>query len=104
MIEVWKPIKGYEGLYDVSNYGRVRKGTTVLKPTKDKLTGYMKINLRKDNTVKYKTVHRLVAEAFLQNDDALPCVNHKDECKTNNMVDNLEWCTYKYNSNYKANK
>lgn len=62
--------------------------------------GYYRINLNKNRKNKIYSVHRLVAEAFIHNPTYLPCVNHKDEDKTNNCVDNLEWCTYKYNGNY----
>lgn len=105
--EYWKPVVGYEELYQVSNWGRVkslpRNGTVkyarILKPGTNRY-GYLYVNLCKDGKVKTFTVHRLVAEAFLPNPDNLPCINHKDECKTNNNVDNLEWCTYEYNINY----
>ena len=114
MTEEWRPIEGYEGLYEVSSYGRVRsldryvktcygsyrlyKGK-VLSPGK-KSDGYLLINLScngKYNTIR---VHRLVAQAFLPNPDNLPEVNHKDENKTNNSVENLEWCDRKYNMNF----
>lgn len=105
--EYWKPVVGYEELYQVSNFGRVkslpRNGTVkyarILKPGTDK-DGYFKVYLYKNNKLKTFTVHRLVAEAFLPNPDNLPCVNHKDECKTNNNVNNLEWCTHEYNINF----
>lgn len=112
--EYWKPVVGYEGLYEVSNYGRIksfdtyRKGNNgsircckgrILKLRTDKY-GYFKVVLYKNNKPKTFTVHRLVAEAFLPNPDNLPCVNHKDECKTNNNVNNLEWCNIKYNINF----
>lgn len=107
MNEEWKDIVGYEGLYQVSNLGRVRsigsdkwhKGK-ILKPSWDGKHNYLFIGLHKNRNVKQVYVHRLVAEAFMPNPDNLPCVNHKDEDKTNNRYDNLEWCTIKYNSNY----
>lgn len=105
-MEVWKPIKDFNG-YEVSNTGQVRstnyrgKGVTrILKTSPDKMTGYMKVALIKDGKTKPKTVHRLVADAFIENPNNYPCVNHKDEDKTNNHVTNLEWCTHKYNANY----
>ena len=112
--EIWRPVVGYEGLYEVSNLGRVRsldmyvkvgygnyrlhKGK-VLSPTKNK-NGYLKVNLYCNGKQKTIDVHRLVTEAFLPNPDNLPQVNHKDEDKTNNRVENLEWCDHKYNMNY----
>ena len=101
--EYWKPVVGYEGLYMVSNFGRVKSikfgKEIILKSRKDRY-GYLQLNLWKNNKLKRCRIHRLVAEAFLPNPHNYPCVNHKDEDKTNNNVDNLEWCTHKYNSNY----
>ena len=96
--EIWKPIKGFEDKYKVSNFGRVYsiKRNNVLKQKKDKL-GYCRVMLSKKIT---KLVHRIVAEAFIPNPNSLPIINHKDENPSNNCVWNLEWCTYKYNSNY----
>lgn len=96
MKEIWKPIKGYEGLYEVSNFGRIRRYLQLNTNNK----GYKHITLIKDNKKTDVSIHRLVAEAFLPNPDNLPCVNHKDENPSNNFVNNLEYCTYKYNSNY----
>ena len=108
MNEIWKDISGYEGLYQVSNLGRVkslpRKGTRTRKERILKeLTSrkYLSINLYKDGQLKTFTIHRLVAEAFIENTNNLPEVNHKDENKLNNIADNLEWCTRSYNINYK---
>ena len=114
MIEEWRPIEGYEGLYEVSNTGQVRsldryvkgKGESyrlqkgkMLSPIKD--TGdYLKVNLSCNGKNKMFFVHRLAAQAFLLNPDNLPEINHKDEDKSNNRVDNLEFCDRKYNVNY----
>ena len=112
--EIWKDIKGFEGLYQVSNFGRVksldkivngRNNKPVIKKGKilkqvDLGQGYVVVCLRKELKNNQKFVHRLVAEAFIPNPNNLPQVNHKDENKKNNCVDNLEWCTAKYNANY----
>lgn len=98
--EVWKDCKGYEGLYQVSNLGRVWsvKSQRVLKPAGDE---YLHVCLTaKNGKLKNEKVHRLVALAFIDNPDQFPCVNHKDEDKKNNCVDNLEWCSYQYNNAY----
>lgn len=108
MGEIWKPIDGTDGLYEVSNTGKVRslnygnKGITQeLRLTTERITGYVKARIKYvGNVERLCLVHRLVAKAFISNPDGLPCINHKDEDKTNNNVSNLEWCTYKYNSNY----
>lgn len=99
--EIWKDIKGYEGLYKVSNKGRVYSHVSnkVLKRYCAS-NGYEQVNLRKNGKSKFFLTHRLVAEAFVNNDNNYPCVNHKDENIRNNSSDNLEWCTYKYNSHY----
>ena len=102
MIEEWRDVPGYEGLYEVSNFGRVRRNGKILKPSKDK-DGYLQVSLSK-NGIKTTTIHRLVARAFIPNPQNLPQVNHKDEDKTNNTVDNLEWCTREYNMNYSQAK
>lgn len=101
-MEEWKDIDGYEGLYQISNLGRVKSlkfgKEKILKPKKGK--GYLRIGLCKKGKYKHYYVHRLVASTFIENPYNLPQVNHKNEDKTNNSVDNLEWCTSKYNINY----
>lgn len=114
MEEFWKDKKDYEGLYQISNWGRVKSldrwvkscyGTKQLKKGQvlqiyNDLNGYSCVRLSKDGKHTNFLVHRLVAEAFIDNPDNLPCVNHKDEDKQNNHYLNLEWCTHKYNVNY----
>lgn len=118
--EEWKDIPGYEGLYQVSNLGRVKSlgrviwqewkdGThgrwyafpeKILKPKID-TNNYLSVGLHKiDRSRKRFRIHRLVAIAFIKNDNNLPHINHKDENTYNNIVDNLEWCDAKYNLNY----
>ena len=98
-MEEWKDIIGYEGLYQVSNLGRVRRSGKILKGGYNN-KGYHTINLCKKGISKSFFVHRLVAIAFIPNPNNLPIVNHKDENPKNNCIENLEWCTYKYNANY----
>ena len=103
MTETWKSISGYEGLYEVSDLGRVKSlkygKERILKPGGD-THGYLQVILCKDGHVKKFKVHRLVAEAFIQNPNNLDTVNHKDEVKTNNVASNLEWMSQKDNINY----
>lgn len=107
MNEEWRDIKGYEGLYQVSNLGRVKslrdknnkKRELILKP-KIMRNGYLKVDLCKNGKQKTFTVHRLVATVFISNPKNFPTVNHKDENKLNNNVSNLEWCTVLYNNCY----
>lgn len=117
--EIWKDIEGYEGLYQISNLGNVRSVqhiVTISDPKRNRTytktfpeqfrktcydpKGYVQINLKKGKVNKRYRVHRLVALAFIPNPSNLPQVNHKDEDKSNNRVDNLEWCTNEYNSKY----
>lgn len=99
-MEMWKSIEGYEGLYEISNIGLVRnvKSNHLLKPLNS--NGYLVICLCKNGKQKMFRIHRLVAAAFIPNPNNYPCVNHKNEIKTDNRVENLEWCTEKYNCNY----
>lgn len=113
-IEEWKPISGYEGLYEVSSYGNVRMLGRLKRHRNGKLMsimpkvlsqflckGYRKVKLRDNKgSAKMVSVHRLVALAFIPNLNGFPQVNHKDENKCNNHISNLEWCTAKYNTNY----
>lgn len=101
MMEEWRAVPGYEGLYEVSNMGNVRnvRRNTLLRLSKTNY-GYIRVGLCKNGISTGFQVHRLVAQAFIPNPDNLPQINHLDEDKTNNNVDNLEWCTAKYNINY----
>lgn len=114
-MEIWKPIVEYEGLYEISNYGRVKslKRVVYLKNNRTRIqnerylllhknsNGYLQARLCKNSVYKIFSVHRLVAQAFIPNKFNLPEVNHKDENKENNYFENLEWVTRKYNMNYK---
>ena len=106
MEEVWKPVRGFEGLYEVSNCGRVIShhkyggiDNRIMKFKTDK-DGYLCVKLCNNGNQKHCHVHRLVAEAFIDNPDNYPMINHKDEQKQNNFVGNLEWCNAQYNNTY----
>lgn len=105
-VEEWRDIAGYDGMYQVSSLGRV-KSLNYRRTEKEKLikqrvrgNGYLAVSLCSNGEIKHLYVHRLVAEAFIPNPDNLPQVNHKSELKTDNRVENLEWCTSLYNNNY----
>lgn len=99
-MKIWKDVVGYEGYYEVSNTGEVRNSQTghILSPGLSQ--GYHYVVLCRHGDRRNKQVNRLVAEAFIDNPENHPIVNHKNEVKTDNVVDNLEWCTYSYNNTY----
>jgi hypothetical protein len=106
-IEIWKDIQGYENLYQISSFGNVKSlGNGGSNKSKEKLLkqrickGYFNVGLCKDGKQKKYQVHRLVAQAFLDNPNNYPQVNHKNEIKIDNCISNLEWCTQAYNNNY----
>lgn len=114
LIEYWRPIVGYEGFYEVSSLGRIRSldviikcgyGKTrlkkgVVRKTSKNNKGYLIVNLSKNGKTKTCSVHKLVAQAFLSNPLNLSDVNHRDENKLNNSVENLEYCSHKTNLNH----
>lgn len=106
MKEEYRDIEGYEGIYQISNCGRVKslgndknRKEKILKPTKNN-KGYLKVGLCKEGKRKMCLVHRLVAITFIDNPNNFTEINHKDENITNNCVNNLEWCTHFYNVNF----
>ena len=110
MAEIWKDIDGFEGIYKISNEGRVKsfyrcesdKGRIITQKKNTK--GYMWVILYKNGTRKCALVHRLVAEAFIPIIEGCKYVNHKDENPLNNKVENLEWCTASYNVKYSIDR
>ncbi len=116
MDEQWRDIAGYEGYYQISSSGRVKSveryiqdsygmkspyriPPRILKP-KQTSNGYLFVHLAMYGKIRPCRIHRMVAEAFIPNPDRLPTVNHKNEDKTDNRVENLEWCTQAYNNEY----
>lgn len=119
MDEIWKPIRGYEGLYEVSNLGRVKSLERIMeyknrwggisrrvKPEQLMVSrpncrwGYYEVPLQKDGVQRFKRLHRLVADAFCPNPEGYNEVNHIDENRANNCAVNLEWCNHHYNTHY----
>ena len=116
-VEVWRPVRDFEGLYEVSNLARVRSVERYVQFGRSQRfieshvltqqpmpTGYLTVSLKDKKRKVSRTVHRIVAEAFVPNPNNLKDVNHKDEDKTNNLPSNLEWCDRKYNINYGTGK
>lgn len=113
MVEIWMPVADYEGLYEVSNLGRIRSvdhnistkcGSSKMLHgrvlAQNGCSDYFTVTLCKNGNKTTKTVHRIVALAFVENPEDLPYVNHKDENKRNNASFNLEWCDSSYNATY----
>ena len=113
--EIWKDVKGYEGLYQVSNLGRIKSSKRKVHAGRNRTrwqyerimsnyrtngNGYKIVGLNKEGKSKNKYIHRLVAETFLENPNNYKYINHKDENKANNCVSNLEFCTAQYNCTY----
>jgi hypothetical protein len=113
-MEIYKDIKGFEAIYQISNFGSVRSLDRLVRSHEDKtrkikgklyspylgLRGYRVITLRVGKTVKVRYIHRLLAETFIPNPENKPCVNHKNGNKLDNTLSNLEWTTYKENNNH----
>lgn len=114
MKEEWRPVTGYEKLYEVSNFGRIRSLDRFFirkngRPLRCKgrlldpyisIYGYYIVSLCDKGNSHVTALHKVVASEFIPNPDNLPCINHKDENKLNNQADNLEWCTIQYNNAY----
>lgn len=105
-MEIWKDVTGYEGLYQVSNTGKVktlqkqvgRKETEKIMKANKVWTGYLRIGLRKNGKTKNTYIHRIVAQEFIENPEHKPIINHKNGNRQDNRVENLEWCTFGENS------
>lgn len=114
MVEAWKPVKGYEGYYSVSNLGRIRrdehtdrrgivyKERILISSVADKRRGYRHVHLSKDGVTKWHSVHRIVAEAFVPKPEGCDIVNHLDNDPNNNAASNLEWTTSEGNMQHAA--
>lgn len=114
IMEIWKDVPGYSGMYQVSNTGKIKslsrlkrgRGKSMFVTPERILSGirnkygYLEVILHDGSTIKHHTIHRLVATAFIPNPESLPQINHKNEIKNDNRVENLEWCDAKYNMNY----
>lgn len=98
--EIWKEIPDTNGVYKASNLGRYSGKRGILKRSANPKNGYIYIQIKQNGVKKWYRAHRITAELFLPNPYNLPYVNHKDGDKTNNRVDNLEWCTAQYNTDY----
>lgn len=100
--EIWKPINGYEGLYEVSNFGRMKSfqngNERILRGHRDK-NGYIVIRLPEDGVFKYRLLHRIIAQTFIPNPEDKPFVDHINTIPSDNRVENLRWATEKENSN-----
>lgn len=108
--EIWKDVVGFEGLYQVSNLGRIKvvrkdRYFNHIKSQRLDKYGYKVVRLSKDGKENYFLVHRLVGKVFIPNDDPINKfqINHRNEIKTDNRAENLEWCTNEYNFNYNNN-
>lgn len=107
MEEIWKPIPGWEGLYEVSNLGKIKSLDRAKKGHKGRILtpkitryGYLSVALSRDNKKKYNFVHRLVAISFIPNPDNKPYVDHKDNNKLNAKLENLQWVTESENNKF----
>ena len=102
MNEIWKDVEGYEGIYKVSNYGRIKR---LYRNKKEKIlksyirNGYYSVRLSKENKIKNFTVHRLIGKAFINNPNNYNTIDHINGIKTDNRLENLEWVTHKENTN-----
>lgn len=100
-VEIFKPITGLEGLYEISNHGRIKsiRNNLYLK-SRVSNCGYLRLGLRKLGISTWFSIHRLVGIHFIDNPSGYPCINHIDNDKTNNHVSNLQWCTHQMNSTH----